>query len=156
MRGELPRVRHLVEDQPAPQVLTGQLGLAAPLLDVGLDQVQAVGAHRFGAKKLRVVLAEHAPAEKCEQECDVVVQPRPAGFDDQRVGQPPLLEDRINHPAQDVEVQVEPARAVEGRELGQRRGLRHGADELEQRALQLRGHQAVLVLRRRQVDRRRR
>ena len=86
MRRELPRVRHLVEDEPAPQILFRQVGVPPPLVEIGLDQVEAFAAHGLGAQQLRVVLAEHALAEEGEHVADVAVDAHAAHLYHQRVG----------------------------------------------------------------------
>ena len=39
VRRELPSVRHLVKDQPAPQVFLGKVGVTLPIDDIRLDEV---------------------------------------------------------------------------------------------------------------------
>src|SRR5260370_8235070 len=113
MGRELPGVRHLVKDQPPPEVLAGQLGLLGPFLDVGLHQVKAVGRDGLRTQELRVVLAEDPSTQETEHEADVAVDPGATNLDDQRVRDSALLEDRVDDPAEDGEVEIEPALAVD-------------------------------------------
>jgi len=78
VRRKLPRVRHLVEDQPAPQVRPRQIGAATPLLDIRLDQVKAFPADRLRTHQLWVVLAEDPTPDESEHERHVSIDPRPA------------------------------------------------------------------------------
>ena len=41
-----------MEDEPASKDLVGQVRLALPLIDVGLDEVETVPADRFRAQEL--------------------------------------------------------------------------------------------------------
>src|SRR5260370_42349948 len=107
MGRELPGVRHLVEDQPTPQILTGQVGLLRPLLDVGLDQVKAVGCDRLGAEELRVELAEDSVSEETEHEPDIAVDSGAAGIDDQRGGDAAQLEHALDDAAEEGEGEIE-------------------------------------------------
>ena len=66
MCGELPRVGHLVEDEPTAEILPRQLRLLGPLLDVGLDQVEALARDRFRAEQLWVLLAEDSATEETQ------------------------------------------------------------------------------------------
>src|SRR5207248_4878571 len=52
VRRELPRVSHLVKDQPAPEILIGQLGHPLPLFDIGLDEIEPFPADGLGAEQL--------------------------------------------------------------------------------------------------------
>ncbi len=119
MGGELPRMRHLVQDQPAPQVLAWKVGAASPFLDIRLDQVQTLAAHRLRAEKLRVVLAQHAPPDEREHERDVVVDAGATDLDEERVGHAPGFEHGIDGPPEDAEIQVEPADSIQRLELRQ-------------------------------------
>src|SRR6266851_5928848 len=113
MRSELPGVGHLVEDQPAPQILAGQVGPLRPLLDIGLDQIKPVGGDGLGAKELRVVLPDDSASEETEHEPDVPVDSSATRVDDQRVGDAAQLEHGIDDASEDGEVEVEPALAVD-------------------------------------------
>ena len=137
---------HLVKDQPPPQVLAGQLRGPGPLLDVGLDEVHALARDRLGAKQLGIELAEDPPTQKPEHEADVTIQPRASHLDDQRVGNPARLQDRVDDPAQDREVEVEPPVAVERFEFGELDACRQTADEIQHGFLEVGGHRAVLLL----------
>ena len=83
MCGELPRVGHLMQDEPAPEILVGQVGVPLPLLDVRLDQVQTLAADRLRAEQLRIVLAQHATAEEGEHVADVPIDPHAADLREQ-------------------------------------------------------------------------
>src|ERR1700730_16902725 len=137
MRRELPRVRHLVKDQPAPQGVVGEVGAASPLLDVCLDEVKTLAANRLGAKELRIVLAEHAAPDERQHERDVVVDAGAPDLDKQRVRHAPGFENRIDGAAQDAEVQVQPSGTVESLELRQGRSPGQPTNEVEQWHAQL-------------------
>ncbi len=153
MGRELPCVRHLVKDQPAPQVLTGQLGLSTPLLDIGLDQVQALGADRLRAQELRIVLAQDPLAEEPEHEPDITIEARATDLDKQRIRDSTLFENRVDDPLQDAQVEVEPALAIDCLEPRQLGAGGEAADEVEQWLFELGGHGAVALLGRRQRTR---
>src|SRR5216684_1521629 len=146
VRCELPGVRHLVEDQPPPQVLAWQLGLLGPFLDVGLDQVEAVGGDGLRTQELRVVLAQDPSTQEPEHEADVAIDPGATDLDDQRVRDTALLENRVDDPAQDVEVEIEPALAIDRLKARQLDTGRQPAHEVEQWLLEFGGHRAVALL----------
>src|SRR5207245_10128775 len=94
--GELPRVRHLMKDQPAPEVFFGEVGVALPVDDVRLDEVQPFSAHRLGGHELRIVLTQDTAAEEGEPRPDVTIHARLAYHDDQRVRHSYAFENRTN------------------------------------------------------------
>ena len=120
MGGELPRMGHLVEDEPAPQVFIWQLGRATPLLDVGLHEVEAGGTNLIDGlhpHELGVVLPQDAAAEERQQHGHVVIEAGAPELDDQRVGQATLLQHGVDDAPHDPNVQVQPPFAVQGLEL---------------------------------------
>src|SRR3989442_8851666 len=137
MRRELPGVRHLVEDQPASEVLVRQVRVLLPLLDVGLDEVEPLTTDRLRAEKLRVVLAKDAPAEESKHVADVSVDAHSAHFDDERIGHAAGFEHRIDEAAKDAEVQIDPPLAVEGVEARHLDAAWQHTYESEQRLLEL-------------------
>ena len=139
MSGELPSVGHLVEDQPATEILIRQVGVALPLFNVRLDQVQSLAADRLRAQQLRVVLAEDATAEEGEHVADVPVDAHPADLDDQRVRHAPSLEHGIDDAAKDGEVQVDPTLPIQSLERGHRSTPRQAPDKVQQRPFEFLG-----------------
>ena len=139
MGRELPGMRHLVQDQPPPEVLFGEVGVALPLLDVCLDQIQALGSHWLRAQKLGVVLAEDATAHEGEHVAEVAVDSHPSDLDEQGVGHAAGFEDRVDDATQDAQVEVDPALAIEGLERRHRRASRQSADEAQQGLLEFVG-----------------
>jgi hypothetical protein len=132
----------------AAQVLVGQVGLAAPVFDIGLDEIEARaldGGHGLHAEELRVVLAEDAAAEEAEQEAHVAVEARSAEFDDQGIRQTALFQDGVDDPAHDAEVELEPPCTVERFERGELSARGQPTDELEQGLFQLGGHRPVAL-----------
>src|SRR5919201_3654187 len=108
--GELPCVRHLVQDQPAPKRLAGEQRTLLPLRDVGLDEVDTRLAGRLTAEKLGIVLAENAAREESEQHGNVAVDDRPSQLDSATVGDRLLhRENRFEAVAKDGDVEVDPA-----------------------------------------------
>src|SRR5216684_2343675 len=146
MGRELPGVRHLVKDQPPPQVLAGQLGLLGPFLDVGLHQAKAVGRDGLRTEAPRVVLAQDPSTQEPEPEADVAIAAGATDLDDQRVGGAALLENRGDDPVEDVEVEIEPAFAIDRRKARQLDSGRQPAHEVEKRFLELGCHRAVALL----------
>src|SRR6266571_2470046 len=129
--GELPRVRHLMKDQPAPEVFFGEVGVALPVDDVRLDEVQPFSAHRLGGHELRIVLTQDTAAEEGEHRPDVTIHARLAYLDDQRVRHSSGFENRVDGPAQDREIEVDPTLSVDRLELWERRPLGQPADQVE-------------------------
>ena len=133
----------LVQDQPAPEVVARQLRLLLPLGDVGLDQVEArrgdgLPAHQLGVELAQDTVAEerqHAPRIAVDRGLTSVGQPGPrdAGFSDHR----------IEDPADDLHVEVDPldpAQGLEGRDLEGR-----PADHVEERLPHVGGQRRVAV-----------
>ena len=146
MGGELPGVRQLVEDEPAPEGLGRQLGLLLPIRDVGLDEVQTRGDRGLAAEELGIVLAEHAPAQEAEQDPHVLIHGRPAEPQEAGVGQPRLDgQDGLHGVRQDGDVEVDPGVAVERLEWWQRGAFWQAADGGQQRTLDLGGQAGVVV-----------
>src|SRR5260370_28188123 len=143
MGRELPGVCHLVQDQPTPQILTGQVGLLRPLLDIGLDQVKPVGSDRLGAQELRVELAEDSVSQETEHEADIPVDSGATRIDAQRVGDAAQLAYGIDDAAEDGEAEIEPALAVDGFEPRHLNADRKPADAIEQRLLGALSHLPV-------------
>ena len=143
MGRELPGMRHLVQDQPPPEVLFGEVGVALPLLDVCLDQIQALGSHWLRAQKLGVVLAEDATAHEGEHVAEVAVDSHPSDLDEQGVGHAAGLEDRVDDATQDAQVEVDPALAIQGLERRHRRASRQSADEAQQGLLEFVGQCSI-------------
>ena len=151
MRGELPGVGHLMEDQPAAQILGRQLSLTLPLLDVRLDEVEPLPTHWLGVEQLGVVLPEDAATHEGEHEADVAVDTRTSCLRDERIRHAAGLQHRVDHAAQYVEVQVEPPLAIEGVERRHGCALRKGPDQLQQRLLELGRKRPVAERRRRKA-----
>ena len=150
MGGELPGVGHLVQDQPAPQLLPVEPFLVLPGIDVRFHEVEALLAgvgYRLAAHQLGVELAQHPAPQEGEQQRHVAVDAGAAHRDQVRVGDARGLEQGIDGLAQDADVEVEPADARECLEGRHRHDLT--ADGLQERSLQLGRHAPVLARERR-------